>query len=340
MNKTAMRAVRPGSWRWLVLCLTMVWLVACGGGGDASAPDQTAGVGSGGTGSFSSGTITEFGSVVVNGIHFDQTTAEVKDADGQVHPYTDLKLGMNVQLDASSISQEAGKQVAKALYISYAPDLLGPIDAVGTDTLTVMGQTVRILPSPRTRLDESWTGGLADLKAGDVVEVYGFHDAGTDTFVATRVARPDPIKVIDHYVVRGVIQDLTATGCRIGKQQLAYVWPSKPGLRNGRVATAHLYPFAFTTGMGGSTSVLWQAQSMTLSTPLVSDRDDARVEGLVTELIAGQPAQFSVNGVMVGARGFNCTACVALKVGDRVSVKGALVAGTIMATGLTPLLPD
>lgn len=335
MNKTAMHAVWQGPWRWLALCLSMAWLVACGGGGDAGGADQTAGVGSGGTGSFSSGTITEFGSIVVNGIHFDQTKAEVKDADGLLHPYSDLKLGMSVQLDASSITVEAGKQAAKALFITYSPDLLGPIDAVGTDSLTVMGQTVRILK--RTHLDESLSGGLSDLKAGDVIEVYGFHDAGSDTFVATRVARPDPVKVIDHYVVRGVIRDLTPTGCRIGKQKLAYIWPSKPGLRNGRVATAQLYPFSTPTGGG---SVSWQAQFMTLSTPLATDRDDARVEGLVTELIAGQVAQFSVNGVAVDASRFNCTACVSLQLGDRVSVKGPLVEAVVTATEVTVLPLD
>lgn len=345
MNKPAMRLTRSATWRWLArslsaltsVAITAALMAACGGGADSS-PDgqQNAGVGSGGTGAFSSGAITDFGSIVVNGIHFDQTTAEVKDADGQVHPYGDLRLGMVVQLDASSVSTSAGKQRAKALFIRYAPDLLGPIDAVGTDTLTVMGQTVRILAS--THLDDALAGGLSDLRAGDVVEVYGFHDAGTDTFVATRVARPDPVKPVDHYVVRGVIQDLSGRGCRIGHQNLAYAWPDKPAnLRNGQVASAKLYLVPMTVGAGGAGGLLWQAQAMMLSTPLVSDRDDAYVEGLVTELPLGTPGQFSVNGLAVNATSFNCTACASLHLGDHVSVKGRLVQSVITASEVKSL---
>ena len=46
-------------------------LLGCGGG------DGLAGVGTGGTGSFSSGPIRGFGSIVVNGVRYDEASAQV-----------------------------------------------------------------------------------------------------------------------------------------------------------------------------------------------------------------------------------------------------------------------
>ena len=56
--------------------LAALTIAACGGGSDSAA------VGSGGTGSFSVGTITGFGSVFVNGQRYDDSSASVSDEDG------------------------------------------------------------------------------------------------------------------------------------------------------------------------------------------------------------------------------------------------------------------
>ena len=45
-------------------------LLGCGGGG-------VAGVGTGGTGSFASGPIRGFGSIVVGGVHYDEAGAQI-----------------------------------------------------------------------------------------------------------------------------------------------------------------------------------------------------------------------------------------------------------------------
>ena len=71
-----------------------VLLAACGGGGGG----DIAGVGTGGTGTISStvsvGPISGFGSIIVAGVRFDDTTATVTDEDGTVRSRDDLKLGM------------------------------------------------------------------------------------------------------------------------------------------------------------------------------------------------------------------------------------------------------
>jgi hypothetical protein len=301
--------------------LLAAWLAACGGGGDSSA-----GVGSGGTGSFSDGQITGFGSIVVNGIHFDQTTAVVTDADNQARTTAELKLGMVVQLQGSPVTAQAGRQVANAAVIQLSSELLGPVDAIGGSSLTVMGQTV--LVNSGTYFADDLPSGLGSLVVADVVEVYGFHDAANDSYVATRIEKRDPLRV-QHYVVKGVLKNLNLlTGyCTIGAQTLGYAWQNPPaGLANGRVARAIIDASTVPSG------ALWAARSMTLSTPLVANRDDATLDGLVTDLNTGNHRLFSVNGIAVNASTGNCAACVNLHVGDHLRVKGRLVDSVLVAS--------
>src|SRR5690349_10437722 len=79
-------------------------LVVAGCGGDG-------GVDSGGTGaspqSFASGPITGFGSVIVAGVHFDESSAQVQDADGNTRPASGLQLGMTVDVRGGAIAPDA-----------------------------------------------------------------------------------------------------------------------------------------------------------------------------------------------------------------------------------------
>ena len=301
--------------------LLAAWLAGCGGGSDTSA-----GVGSGGTGSYSGGPITGFGSIVVNGIHFDQSAALVTDADNQPRNAAELKLGMVVQLQGSPVTMQAGRQVASAAMIQLSSELLGPVDAIGGSSLTVMGQTV--LVNSGTYFADDLPAGLASLVANDLVEVYGFFDAANDSYVATRIEKRDP-QLVQHYIVKGVLKnlDLVTGYCAIGAQTLAYAWQSPPpGLANGRVARALID--VSTVPMGPT----WAAQSMTLSTPLVANRDDATVDGLVTELTTGNNRLFSVNGIAINASNGPCAVCINLHVGDHLRVKGRLVDSVLLAS--------
>ena len=94
------------SWRSaaaLALALVVSIFIGCGGGGGS-----VAGVGSGGTGSFASGSISGFGSIVVNGIHYDESAASaagaIQNEDGLVGSSASLKLGMVVNVTGSAIS--------------------------------------------------------------------------------------------------------------------------------------------------------------------------------------------------------------------------------------------
>lgn len=158
-------------------------LAACGGGEGL----DTAGVGTGGTGSFAVGTVTGLGSVFVSGVRYGVDGARLVDDDGTVKVLgTDdnpLKVGMVVEV-AGKVDDSGTTR--SATQINYGAELKGPVTAVdaAAGTFTVFGTTVR---TTTTTVYENF-GGVAALGAGNVVAVYGQPD--TDgSIVATFVER-------------------------------------------------------------------------------------------------------------------------------------------------------
>ena len=89
-------------WRSLAALALMAAIAACGGGGGGGGGSTVSGVNTGSTGSFTSGSISGFGSIIVNGVRFDDSAAAVKEEDGD--DARELKLGMMVAINSSVIS--------------------------------------------------------------------------------------------------------------------------------------------------------------------------------------------------------------------------------------------
>src|SRR4051794_4267631 len=75
-----------------------------------------------------SGPITGFGSVIVNGIHFDESHAIITDADGAPHHRDDLKLGMTTQIRGSALVLTGNETRSAADSIVFSSAILGPIE--------------------------------------------------------------------------------------------------------------------------------------------------------------------------------------------------------------------
>ena len=161
----------------LMLALLMSMFIGCGGGGGAG---NVAGVGSGGTGSFASGSILGFGSIVVNGIRYDESAASaagaIQNEDGALGSSASLKLGMVVNVTGSAINNSSTTPSATANAVSFGSELVGPVDSINftNKTLVVLGRTVAVTGS--TFFDDALAGGLIALRTGDLVEVYGFYN--------------------------------------------------------------------------------------------------------------------------------------------------------------------
>ena len=313
---SALRRVRIG-WRTLVPCL---FLVACGGGVD-----------SGGTGgnatSFVSGPITGFGSVIVNGVRFDDSVASVSDAEGTGRSRDDLKLGMTVELRGSGITTDSsGASTGTAASIVYGSAILGPIvmiDLTGA-SLIVLGQTVNVLTT--TVFDANLGGALSALANGDVVEVYALFDAATNRYNATRIERKASAT---SFQLRGVVAalDAVARSFTIGTERISYATLAASevpaGLANGSFVRVDVQ----TTLVGGVRSALRFRNGA--SQP--QDRDEVRIEGLISAFTSS--ANFSVDGRAIDAsKAAFPDGTAGLAVGVRVALEGTVSSGSVSAT--------
>ena len=291
-------------------------LAGCGGGGGGG---SMATVGGGGTGSFSSGPISGMGSIIVNGVRFDDSMAKVLDDDGTLHSRNDLKLGMMVRVKGKANSRKPDN-TDSADEISFGSELLGPIDSIDTaaKTLVVLGQTVQI--SASTIFEDGLT--LSALKLNDIVEVHGFvdPDPATHSLLATRIERKD-LANVKAFKLQGKISNLTTTTFQIGGLTISFAPPvdMPASLTLGLLVRVRM---ATTPTTGTRTAIKVSAVEVE-----VKDRDEAEVEGMITDFTSS--AKFSVNGQPVDASG--ATVPAGLKLGSRVEVEGSLVNGVLVA---------
>jgi len=140
-------------------------LGGCGGGGGSSSPATGSASGS----AASSGTITGFGSVFVNGKRFD-TSGSSFTVDGQPGSQGDLKLGMTVTVTGSFNGDQRS-----ASTVQQSDAVEGLVQSIAADglSLVVMGQSV--LVDTTTLIDDNIQGrDIQNLVAGtDSVEVNG-----------------------------------------------------------------------------------------------------------------------------------------------------------------------
>ena len=155
-------------------------LAACSGGGSSNdgAPQSAAQS----VPVISSGAVTGFGSVFVNGVRFETSSAAFT-INGRPGTQADLRVGHIVRIHGHR--DGAGNSTADR--IDFDDLVKGPVTSVDTaaGTLVVLGQTV--LVDADTSFDDNIPGGsLAGLAAGDNVEVSGMRRADGD-IQATRI---------------------------------------------------------------------------------------------------------------------------------------------------------
>ena len=301
-------------------------MAGCGGGGGSS----PAGGGTiGAAGSSASGAITGFGSIIVGGVRYDDSTAtSIKDDDDVTRTSSELKMGMVVKIKGGKKYKDGASIKASCDSIEVHSELVGPIDSfINTATvksIVVLGQTVEI--SATTFFDDDLT--FASLVAGNVtskvVEVYGFVDPVTKDLVATRVELKTNA---NKFKLQGAISLLTATTFQIGSLVIAYTSADMPAnliLLNGLVVRVRL---DITPLTGTRTALKIRAPENKHD-----DSDEAEVEGFITAFTSN--ALFSVNGLVVNtsaATKFDFPVGTVLKKGDRVEVEGSIVNGILMA---------
>ena len=300
-------------------------IAGCGGGGT-----DFAGLSSGGTGSFTSGTITGFGSIIVNGIRYNNDTASVRSSDDAVSSNPALQLGMVVNIEGSAVtpaSTATGLPTATAYRITHGSEWIGPVSNRSSATFQILGHTVDILFT-------TFFGGaiqqFSDLTDAHFVEVYGYVDPVDGHIQASRIdvttARPGA------YKLSGAIANInqTANTAVLGSTFLTWSASSvlPTGVASGDFVRVVLNPI--------SVGFVWTASRIQLlSSPLSTlsaDHDyEAEVHGSITAYQSN--ARFFVNGIPVNASTAEVRGTLAA--GVHVEVEGSIRSGQLIATKVT-----
>jgi len=287
-------------------------LAACGGG-----------VGTGGTGAFASGPITGFGSIIVDGVHFDESMARIEADDGTGRDRSELRLGTMVEVQSDDIRDGA----ATATQVRIASALIGRVDSVGANVVVVNGVTVRV--NAGTVIDDRFVGGVGGIAVGQVVEVYGY--VAPTEIVASRI---EPDNGASAFKFRG---NVTALDARlgtfdIGSQHFVYS-ATVSGSDELRIGAFVRVIVATQPDAQGR----WVVSAVGNTGPGSSNRDQAKARGVITAFTSN--ASFAVGGFVVDASSAQIEGGP-LAAGLRVEVEGRLVAGVLVAAKVAVQDPD
>ncbi len=309
-----------------VLVLALL-LDACGGGTDV------AGVGSGGTGT-ASGTVSGFGSTIVDGVEYADSNATVQrlDASG-VLQNTAVQLGQRVR-----VVYQAGNT---AQTIEVLPQLVGPVTAAPDSSgwMQVLGQWVRVVNTTvdPTRSDPTLLAGYSSTSAiasADAVEVFGawVWDGSKSAYVlvATRIEKrasmPDPVQF------GGVVQGLSSSGFRLNAATgtLVQATALPTDLANGQVVQVWVASAVSATSPVPASRVL---RTETVASDLGSQQS-LRLGGLATQYDAATRTVV-VQGTAVQLAADVVVDTAALARGEFVSLQVQRVGNTLVASAAT-----
>ena len=181
-----------------ILCtLTVTGLVSCGSSGSDSTTSAST--------TSTSGVITGFGSVYINGVEYETDNASVT-IDGSQSAETDLGVGdvcvLQGSVNADGVTGTATAVICTDELEGYVLDVSSLTNGIGT--MNVMGQTVTITAD--TVFDSDTKASIADLVANDIVEVHGYSD-GTGNILATGIETKNAATDIE---VKGLISNLNS----------------------------------------------------------------------------------------------------------------------------------
>jgi len=296
------------------LLLGGVALSGCGGGGGGLV---TALPGTGGTGAvFSQGSITGFGSIILNGVKFDDTQASVQ-IDGQNALSSHLRLGMvaGVQGVRNGVDAVLGTLLGTASAIEVWSIAQGPVSAATAAGFDVSG--MHIQTDNNTSLSGiSATTALVD---GQTVKVWGLQ-AGPDgtQWAATRV---EVVVASSLRVSSGLVHRLPS---QVSLNGWTLAGAAVNGLSDGQVVRVQ--------GISGSAATLDVAAVKVLNAGFATHASgDLEIEGFVTAVMT--PQRFMIGPLTVDLPAVvAATLPRALAVGDRLEAYGTWASGVLVAS--------
>lgn len=315
----------------ILLAFLFSTVTACSsGGGDAPAaspPPPPPPVGGIGRTGIALGPVSTFGSIVVNGVRYDTSTATfvINDAAGTE---ADLEVGDVVVVKATI---DANGTTGTATEVLFEDAVTGPVDSIDlvANALVVMGQNVQVTPD--TSFDDGFSPASLDgVSVGQIVEVSGQFNAAGD-IGATRI---EPKPAGTQFEVHGNVaaldtntQQFTLSGLVVDYSQA--VLDNFPG---GMISAGD---FVEAKGSSFGANGELVATSVELETPFpdVAENDFAEIEGFITRFV--DATDFDVSGFPVTTNAetvFEGGVAADLGLNIKVEVEGIIDAnGTLVA---------
>ena len=306
-------------------------LAACGGGAGGGG---VAGIG--GSGFTSSGSVTGFGSVFVNGVEFEtsSTLFDIDDSGGGSQ--ADLAVGMIVTVNGTV---NADGITGTATSISFDDQLQGPVSAITAvfadpdeenRSFTTLGTTVRINRF-NTSFDVSATVNAPNfdfdgIKDGDHIEISGFFNAAGE-LVATRVELKATAFNISNIVeLKGTIAGLVSTTFTVSGVNVDASSATIDDLPGGLAEGASVEVKGTCSDSACSTLNATRVEGQSG----FDDADKISVEGLITDFVSS--SDFKINGISVNASNATLSpGTLVLRDGARVEVEGPISNNVIQA---------
>jgi hypothetical protein len=263
------------------------------GGCDTSDP-RTAGIDAGGAplALAAQGPITGFGSIIVNGVHYEIDRAQIS-VNGNAAAAADLALGQVVTVRGT---RDADSPRGEADSVAFDANVEGPVDVID-----VSGGRLVVLGTPVTTSDTTVlelgprAPAIASLTLGERVQVSGF--VGADgTIAATRIAARTALSRLR---VRGTVANLNRAAARFEINALTVDYRSVAVIDGFPTGEPRDGDEVVVEGarLGNRGELIAEELLLTESELEGENGDHAEIEGLITRFAS--PADFDVSGSAV-----------------------------------------
>ena len=308
--------------RWTTFGIAFL-IAACGGGG--SSDSVTAGIDRGGIVT-ATGSITGFGSVHVNGVHYVTTGATIT-LDDNPGAESDLRVGQVVRIEGRIDQDGVNGTATRVIFDDEVEGLVQSIDLVNS-RLVVLGRTVQV--STQTSFDDSISPrSLEGVAVGDRIEVSG-QVATTGVVEATRIERKTAQSSVE---VKGTISslDTNARSFLLSQLTVSYASAQLNGFDSGQPASGDRVE-AFGTVDGNGVLVATRLEKEGGESAGNAD-EQADYEGLITSFVsasdfsvAGQRVTTTASTAYEGGTASSLALDVPVEVEGRFNASGVIVA--------------